>query len=91
VNTILVSNWIKVYPNPFKEKFTVLVKAKNTGTTTFKLFDNKGNLFFTKQVSTIQGQAQIITFDNLQPLAKGVYNLYYSNALETGSIRVVAQ
>jgi serine protease AprX len=91
VNTILGSNWIKVYPNPFKEKFTVLVKAKNTGTTTFKLFDNKGNLFFTKQVSTIQGQAQIITFDNLQPLAKGVYNLYYSNALETGSIRVVAQ
>ena len=91
VNIILGNNWIKAYPNPFKENFKILIKAKNTGTTTFKLFDTKGNLFLNKQVSTIQGQAQFITFDNLQPFAKGVYILHYSNAVEKGSIRIVAQ
>jgi len=91
VNIILGNNWIKVYPNPFKEKFTLLAKPKNTGTTTFRLFNAKGDLYLTKQVSTVQGQAQFITFDNLQPLSKGIYILYYSNAVEDGSIRIVAQ
>ena len=91
VNTILGNNWIKIYPNPFKENFTLLAKPKNTGTTTFRLFDEKGNLYLTKQVSTVQGQAQFITFDNLQPLSKGIYILYYNNAVEKGSIRIVAQ
>ena len=91
VNTILGKAWIKAYPNPFKEKFTLLLKPKNTGIITFKLFDANGNLFLTKQVSTVQGQAQFITFDNLQPLAKGVYILHYSNVVEKGNIRILAQ
>jgi subtilisin family serine protease len=91
VNTILGNDWIKAYPNPFKQSFTLLMKPKNTGTTTFKLFDTKGNLFLTKQVSTLQGQAQFITLDNLQPLAKGIYILHYANVLEKGNIRIAAQ
>ena len=91
VNIILGNDWIKAYPNPFKQKFTLLMKPKYTGSTTFKLFDSKGNLFLIKQVTGQQGQAQIITFDNLQPLAKGIYILHYANVLGKGNIKIVAQ
>ena len=91
VNIILGNDWIKAYPNPFKQNFTLLMKPKYTGSTTFKLFDSKGNLFLIKQVTGQQGQAQIITFDNLQPLAKGIYILHYANVLGKGNIKIVAQ
>ena len=91
VNIILGNDWIKAYPNPFKQNFTLLMKPTYTGSTTFKLFDSKGNLFLIKQVTGQQGQAQIITFDNLQPLAKGIYILHYANVLGKGNIKIVAQ
>lgn len=91
VNIILGNDWIKAYPNPFKQNFTLLMKPKYAGSTTFKLFDSKGNLFLIKQVTGQQGQAQIITFDNLQPLAKGIYILHYANVLGKGNIKIVAQ
>lgn len=92
VNTILGSNnWIKAYPNPFKGNFSVLIKPKYSGTASLKLFDTKGKLYLTKNITTQQGQAQFITFDNLQPLAKGVYILRYVNVLEKRSIKIVAQ
>ena len=91
VNIILGNDWIKAYPNPFKQNFTLLMKPQYSGTTSFSLSDTNGKLFLTRQVTGQQGQAQIITFDNLQPLAKGVYILHYSNVLGKGNIRIVAQ
>ena len=91
LNAILAGDWIKVYPNPFKGNFTVLLKPKNTGTATFKLYDNAGKLYLIKQVSTQQDQIQNITFTNLQLHAKAVYTLQYSDGSMKRSIKLVAQ
>ena len=91
VNIILGNEWIKAYPNPFKGNFTLLMKPQYSGTTSFSVSDTNGKLILTKQVTSQQGQAQIITFDYLQPLAKGVYILHYTNILGKGNIRIVAQ
>ncbi|MEO5782577.1 MAG: S8 family serine peptidase, partial [Ginsengibacter sp.] len=91
VNIILGNGWIKAYPNPFKENFSLLMKPQYSGTTSFKLYDANGKLYLTKQVTSQQGQAQFITFDNLQPLAKGIYILHYVNIMGKGNIRIVAQ
>ena len=92
VNTILGSNnWIKAYPNPFKANFSVLIKPKYSGTASFKLYGADGKLYLSKQLITVQGQAQFISVDNLQPLAKGIYILHYVNVLEKGSIKIVAK
>ncbi|MDQ6756610.1 MAG: S8 family peptidase, partial [Bacteroidota bacterium] len=91
VNTILGTNWIKVYPNPFQKKFTIIIKPKNTVTTIFKLYNAAGKLFATKSVNAQQNQIQVIGFDNLQPLAKGIYILRYANVAESGSITLLAQ
>ena len=91
VNIILGNDWIKAYPNPFKGNFALLIKPKYSGTETFKLYGADGKLYLTKNVTTQQGQAQFISFDNLQPLTKGIYTLHHSNVLEKGNIRIVAQ
>ena len=90
-NIILGNDWIKVYPNPFKGNFSLLIKPTYSGTTSFKLYGADGKLYLSKQVITQQGQAQFLSFNNLQPLAKGIYTLRYANAQEKGSIRVMAQ
>jgi serine protease AprX len=92
VTTILgADNWIKAYPNPFNGNLKILIRPKYSGTVTFKLYDTKGRLYVSKQVTAQQGQAQYISFDNLQPLAKGIYILRFNNLLEKGSIKLVAR
>ena len=90
-NVILGTNWIKVYPNPFQKNFKILIKPKVTGTLVLKLYNAAGKLYAAKTVNTQQGQTQIINFDRLQVLAKGIYTLQYNNELESGSIKVLAQ
>ena len=90
-NAILGTEWIKVYPNPFKNNLTILINPKQSGTAVFKLYDASGKLYVNKIVPMQQSQIQFITFTNLQPLAKGVYTLRYSAVLEKGSIRIMAQ
>ena len=91
VNTILGDSWIKAYPNPFKANFTILIKPKYTGNAVFKLYGANGRLYLSKTVTTQQGQPQFISFDNLQPLAKGIYILRYANFLEKGNIKIMVQ
>ena len=90
-NTILGNNWIKIYPNPFQKYLTVLIKPKISGAMVLKIYNATGKLFATKTVSTQQGQTQIVNFDHLQVLSKGIYILRYSNGSESGSITVLAQ
>jgi serine protease AprX len=87
--SILKNDWIKVYPNPFKESFTILFKPQNTGTATLKLYDANGRLYTTKTVNVLAGQPQFIQFDNLQPLAKGIYLLKYADGVMKRSIRIM--
>lgn len=91
VNTILGNDWLRAYPNPFKGSFALIIKPKYSGTATFKLFDSYGKLYVTKSLTTQQGQAKFLSFDKLQPLAKGIYILRYHHGVEKGSIKLLAQ
>jgi subtilisin family serine protease len=91
VSGILGDNRIKIYPNPFRNSFSILIKPASTGTTVFSLFDFNGRLYATKEVTVKEGQPQIITFDKLQPLTRGMYILNYSNGSLKGNITLLAQ
>ena len=91
VSGILGDNRIKVYPNPFRNSFSILIKPVLTGTTVFTLYDFNGRLYATKELSVKEGQPQIVTFDKLQPLARGMYILYYSNGSDKGNVTLLAQ
>jgi subtilisin family serine protease len=87
--TILGNKSIKVFPNPFKNNFTVLIKPEQTSTGIFKLFDAAGKLYFSKQISLQQGVIQLIHFDKMQALQKGMYILKFNDGKSKQSFKMV--
>ncbi len=87
--TILGNKSIRVYPNPFKNNFTVLIKPDQTSTGIFRLYDAGGNLYFSKQVSLQQGVIQLINFDKMQPLQRGMYILKFTDGQNKQSFKMI--
>lgn len=88
---ILGNKKIKIYPNPFKDNFTVLIKPDRTATGTFILYDAAGKLYFTKQAPLQEGLLQIINFEKMQPLQRGMYILNFSDGTERQSFKVMVE
>jgi serine protease AprX len=91
INTILGNSQIKVYPNPFKDNFTVLIRPENTATATFRFYDISGKFYFSKQVSLSAGQPQVIEFNNIQTLQRGVYILRFSDGKRKETFKLLLQ
>ncbi|MEO9021302.1 MAG: S8 family serine peptidase [Ginsengibacter sp.] len=90
-NAILGNMNIRIYPNPFKDQFTVLIKPQRTSTGTFRIYDAIGRLYFTKKVSLQQGQTEIIYFTGMQPLQKGLYILRFDDGKSRESYKLMMQ
>lgn len=88
---VLGNNKIKIYPNPFKDNLTVLINPDHTANGIFRLFDAGGKLYFTKHVPLQEGSLQIINFNDLQPLQKGVYILYFNDGFSRQSFKLILQ
>ncbi|HVZ97280.1 MAG TPA: S8 family serine peptidase [Chitinophagaceae bacterium] len=91
INTILGNETFRVYPNPFRDNFTVAIKPARTATGIFHLYDISGRLYLTRQVSLIQGTPQLVQFNNMQPLKSGIYILKFSDGQSKKTIRLVMQ
>jgi len=91
ITTILGSSWIKVFPNPFKDNFSVAIKPQRTANGIFRLYDGLGRLYFTREISLQPGLDQLILFNNLQPLQRGIYTLKFSDGQSKESIKLVVQ
>jgi serine protease AprX len=91
INTILGTSQMKVYPNPFKDNFTVLIRPENTATGTFRFYDISGKFYFSKQVSLSAGQPQVIEFNKIQTLQRGIYILRFSDGKKKESFKLLLQ
>jgi hypothetical protein len=91
INTILGNKTIKIYPNPFRDNFTVLIKPENTSLGTFRLYDAAGKLCMFRQIPLQSGQGQFINFENLQPLQRGIYVLRFSDGKSVQNFKMVMQ
>lgn len=90
ISTILGDKLMRVFPNPFHNYFNVAIKPLHTATSTFRLYDALGKLCLTKYISLQQGQLQIIPFDNIEQLQKGIYLLKFSDGYNKESFKLVA-
>lgn len=86
---ILGNKFIKIYPNPFKNNFSVLIKPEHTSIGNFKLFDAVGKLYFSKQISLQQGVIQLLNFDKMQALQKGIYILKFTDGENKQSFKMI--
>lgn len=88
-NTILGNQNIKIYPNPFRNNFTVLIKPLHTATGIFKMYDVSGKLYFTKQVALQAGVTQVINFTGIPHFQKGMYVLKFSDGISKESFKLI--
>lgn len=88
---ILGNNFIRVYPNPFKNNFTVLIKPQHTATGTFRLFDASGRLYFSQQIPLQENIIQLINFNKIQPLENGMYILKFTDGKSKASFKLIVQ
>lgn len=86
---ILGENQISVYPNPFHNQFTILIKPKITGNSYLQLYDISGRLLSSKIIVTTSGQIQIVDYNNLPVLNKGIYLLKFSSNGNTESVKLL--
>lgn len=88
---ILGNNKIKIYPNPFKDKFIFLINPDHTARATFRLYDAGGKLYLKKQVSLEEGVPQIVNFENFNALQSGVYILSFADGILSQSFKIISK
>jgi serine protease AprX len=88
---ILGSNWIKAFPVPFTDNFSVLLKAPLTGHSSIRLIDMGGKTIETKETDIQQDNMYTISFDKLKIISRGVYTVQYSDGKNKISLRVIKQ
>jgi subtilisin family serine protease len=86
---ILGNDPIRVYPNPFRDQFTVLIKPQRTATGNFSIYDAAGRLFASRQISLREGQIQFISFTGMPSLQKGIYILRFSDGKNKQSFKLL--
>jgi len=91
ITLILANERIKIYPNPAKNNFTVVINPKNTAVTVFRLYDAGGKLYYSKTASLVAEQPQSILFKDMPVLQKGIYFLKADNGKYKRTVKVVVQ
>lgn len=86
--TILKNERIKVYPNPFGEKLTVVYHHQKSGTLKIKLFNLEGKLLRDWSFNTIAGEYQYFQLNDLSVLPHGEYFLRFEDQVGKGTIRL---
>lgn len=88
-NMILGNQNIKIYPNPFKDNFTVIIKPLHTSTGNFKIYDASGKLYFIKQVPLQAGVTQVINFTEMPAFQKGMYIIRFNDGISNESFKLI--
>ncbi|HTN05452.1 S8 family serine peptidase [Agriterribacter sp.] len=86
---ILNNDWLKAYPVPFTNAFTILLKPKVNGKTSFSLYDAAGKKVLAKTADTQTGVVQFIAFNSLAHLPQGVYWLSCSDGKNNRIVRLM--
>ena len=87
---LFVTDWIKVFPNPFNNELNIYFKAQVTGNATISLYDSKGGLMSSRQIPAIQ-QSNIYyaSFPVIEKLNRGVYIIRFNDGTNRRSIKVL--
>ena len=73
-----LSTSVTVYPNPFKDDFTVSFSSGKTATATLKLQNSSGQLVFSKTIAVNKGNNAVL-INSLPSIKAGIYYMSVSN------------
>jgi hypothetical protein len=90
-NSVLVNNWIKAFPVPYKDKLFIFLKAPTTGRASVRLLDIAGRTIETKVVEISEASYYTLAFDKQGSLPGGVYSVQYTDGKNNNTLRIVKQ
>lgn len=91
ISSILGNTWIKAFPIPFQNNFSVAIKPPHTAAGIFSLYEASGRLILIKSVSLQAGQNQLILFNDLQPLSGGIYFLKFNDGQSKKTLKLLVR
>lgn len=86
---LLEDDWIKAFPNPFMANLNVLVKAKESGTVQYTLFDMSGKMIQQGSQPSTRDRVNSIRMPGLDQLPRGAYNLRVINGNWDKTVRLL--
>lgn len=86
--TILKNDRIKIYPNPFEEKMTLVYFNEKAGDLVLRLIGMDGKFLQQWQFSTPGGEYHFFTLDKLITLPRGQYLMSYEDNSGKGLIKL---
>ena len=86
---VLGDKWLKAYPVPFPDNFSVIMKAPVSGQASLQLFDMLGRLIETKKLDVTTGQVYVVRFTPTRGLPKGVYYVRYLDGKNRETLPVI--
>ncbi|MFM9907914.1 MAG: S8/S53 family peptidase [Chitinophagaceae bacterium] len=91
IDSLLGNKWLKVYPNPFKQDFRLVLKAPTSGKAVVQLLDALGRLVDAKSLEINNQTIYFIDFTNVPKLLKGVYFIRYTDGKNKQTIKMLKQ
>lgn len=86
---IFVTDWIKVFPNPFSNQVTLYFKAQVSGNAAISLYDMKGRSVTGRKTIVIQKNNIYYTdFSVAGKLSRGIYTIRFNDGSNKRSIKV---
>lgn len=89
-NAILNGKWITVFPVPFKQIFTVFVKAPSSGSAYIKLYDFTGRIIEEKTIQVVQGSFYTVRMNPMSTKRYGVYFLQYYDGKNRSTVKLLS-
>ncbi|MCY7421926.1 MAG: S8 family serine peptidase, partial [Chitinophagaceae bacterium] len=81
-------NWLVVAPNPFTSQITGTFVAQVNGNARIELLNASGQILFTKPFLTEIEEVYPFTFDALDALPGGTYQVKYSDSLSSRTVTI---
>ncbi len=83
------TDWLQAAPTPFTNQLTIYLKAPETGTVFIRLVDVNGKIIASVQIQTAEGITYTVPFNNVAPLAHGVYFIQYVGPSQKKAVKAV--
>lgn len=89
-NNILRGKWLTAFPVPFKQVFTVFVKAPSTGRASIRVLDFSGRVLLNKNIDVTQGNNYRIQMNPAGTRRFGLYFVQYNDGKNSSTIKIIS-
>jgi serine protease AprX len=89
LNQLVGEDWIRIFPVPFHETFSIFLRPSVTGMASIELLDVSGKIIRTETISVETGQLQIVDLTFSQSLATGAYFIRYFDSQHSKTLKIL--